>query len=47
MKTTIDNKMYKEFENAYKYALEMTKKEVYQAVEGFFHNLNTLQSMAA
>lgn len=26
------------------YAMDMTKKEVYQAVEGMFHNLNTLQS---
>ena len=29
---------------AYNYALDMTKKELYQAVEGLFHNLNTLQS---
>lgn len=29
---------------AYKYAMDMTTKEVYQAVEGLFHNLNTLQS---
>ena len=29
---------------AYKYALDMTRKEVYQAVEGLYHNLNTLQS---
>lgn len=28
----------------YDYALEMTKKEIYQAVEAMFHNLNTLQS---
>lgn len=28
----------------YKYALSMTEKEVYQAVEGMYHNLNTLQS---
>lgn len=27
-----------------KYAYEMTVKEVYQAVEGMYHNLNTLQS---
>ena len=31
-------------EKAAKYAYDMTKKEVYQAVEGMFHNLNTLQS---
>lgn len=29
---------------AYKYAMDMTTKECYQAVEGMFHNLNTLQS---
>jgi len=28
----------------YKYALEMTTKELKQAVEGMYHNLNTLQS---
>lgn len=31
-------------DKAYHYALEMTEKEVYQAVEGMYHNLNTLQS---
>ena len=29
---------------AYNYALDMTEKEVKQAVEGMYHNLNTLQS---
>lgn len=29
---------------AYQYALDMTEREVYQAVEGMYHNLNTLQS---
>ena len=28
----------------YHYAIDMTKKEVHQAVEGLYHNLNTLQS---
>lgn len=28
----------------YDYAMDMTEKEVYQAVEGLYHNLNTLQS---
>lgn len=28
----------------YQYAMDMTTKEVYQAVEGMYHNLNTLQS---
>lgn len=26
------------------YAYDMTQKELVQAVEGFFHNMNTLQS---
>ena len=29
---------------AYQYAMDMTEREVYQAVEGLYHNLNTLQS---
>ena len=29
---------------AYEYAMDMTEKEVHQAVEGLYHNLNTLQS---
>lgn len=28
----------------YKYAMDMTERETYQAVEGMYHNLNTLQS---
>ena len=38
---------YKGFSNcekAYEYAMDMTEKEVHQAVEGLYHNLNTLQS---
>ena len=41
---SIESKEYKEYPKAYKYAMDMTSKEVYQAVEGMFHNLNTLQS---
>ena len=41
---SIDDKAYKEHPKAYEYAMEMTKREVYQAVEACFHNLNTLQS---
>ena len=41
---SINNEIYKSFKNAYEYALEMTKKEIHQAVEGMYHNLNTLQS---
>ena len=29
---------------AYNYAMEMTEREIHQAVEGLYHNLNTLQS---
>lgn len=32
------------YKEAYDYAMDMTIKETYQAVEGMFHNLNTLQS---
>jgi ribonucleoside-triphosphate reductase len=35
---------YKENPKAYQYALRMTEREIYQAVEGLYHNLNTLQS---
>lgn len=41
---SIEDNFYKSFDNAYKYAIEQTEKEVYQAVEGMYHNLNTLQS---
>lgn len=41
---SIDDEYYKEFQPAYDYAYEMTKRELYQAVEGMYHNLNTLQS---
>ena len=34
----------KKYPNAYKYAMDMTRKEIHQAVEGMYHNLNTLQS---
>lgn len=31
-------------EKAYQYAIDMTERELQQAVEGMYHNLNTLQS---
>ena len=40
----IDAEIYKVADEAYDYALDMTTKECYQAVEGMYHNLNTLQS---
>lgn len=41
---SIDDEGYKTFDAAYQYALDMTIKETHQAVEGMYHNLNTLQS---
>ena len=40
----IDSDKYTKYEKVYKYAMEQTTKETYQAVEGMYHNLNTLQS---
>ena len=40
----IDSDQYKKYDKVYKYAMEQTTKETYQAVEGMYHNLNTLQS---
>ena len=41
---SIEFKLYDEYKNAKQYALDKTLAELKQAVEGFFHNLNTLQS---
>lgn len=41
---SIDDISYTCEPDVYRYALDMTKKEIYQAVEGLYHNLNTLQS---
>lgn len=41
--TPITSDVFKQF-GAYEYAMDEIEKEVYQAVEGMFHNLNTLQS---
>lgn len=40
----IEADCYKQDKNVYKYAMDMTIKETKQAVEGMYHNLNTLQS---
>ena len=42
----IDSSFYTEvgYPSAYDYAMDMTEREIYQAVEGMYHNLNTLQS---
>ena len=41
---SIEDKESYKWEKAYKYAMDMTIKEAQQAVEGMYHNLNTLQS---
>ncbi len=41
---SIEDEWYKEYQKAYKYAKDMTEREVHQSVEAMYHNLNTLQS---
>lgn len=41
---SIESDDYKKHSSAYRYALDATTKECHQAVEGMFHNLNSLQS---
>ncbi len=41
---SIEDEKYKSSGDVYTYAMEETKKELRQAVEGMYHNLNTLQS---
>ena len=42
---SIDSDVYQNFdEKVYNYAMDLTTKELKQAVEGMYHNLNTLQS---
>ena len=43
-KTSIEDDVYRNFARPYEYAMDMTVKETHQAVEGMYHNLNTLQS---
>jgi len=42
--TSIEDYFYTTFPEAYEYAKDMTERELQQAVEGMYHNLNTLQS---
>lgn len=42
----IDDEKYKKHVNAYEYAMDMTEKELKQAVEGLYHNLNNLGTLA-
>lgn len=44
IKKSITDECFTAIDNVYKYAIDMTEKEVRQAVEGLLHNLNTLQS---
>ena len=41
---SIEDSCYKAYAGVYQYAIDMTIKEIQQAVEGMYHNLNTLQS---
>lgn len=41
---SINDEKYTIISDVHTYAIHMTKKEIYQAVEGLYHNLNTLQS---
>ena len=41
---SIEDEKYKKYSKSYQYALDMTQKELKQAIEGMYHNLNTLQS---
>ena len=40
----IDSEKYTKFEKVYRYAMDKTEKELMKAVQGMYHNLNTLQS---
>ena len=42
--TSIEEGLYKQDEKVYRYAMEKTTQELQQAVEGMYHNLNSLQS---
>lgn len=44
LNTPIDHEHYKQNKTVWRYAMNKTVDEVEQAVEGMFHNLNTLQS---
>ena len=41
---SIEDEYYQEIPSVYQYAIDMTRRETHQAVEGMYHNLNTLQS---
>ena len=39
----ITDDCYKKYKRVWEYAYDMTQKESHQAIEGLYHNLNTLQ----
>lgn len=39
---SITNPKFKRFAKAFEYAMEKTREELAQSVEGLYHNLNTL-----
>lgn len=39
VETSITSKLYTKFNKAYNYAMDMTERELKQAVEGMYHNL--------
>ena len=41
---SINDVKYQQHKKAYQYAMAQTEKECHQAIEGMYHNLNTLQS---
>ena len=41
---SIEDEKYKSESKVYNYAMKLTQKELTQAVEGMYHNLNSLQS---
>ena len=43
-KLSIEDGLYTQYKDVYSYAMSMTERELQQAVEGMYHNLNTLQS---
>lgn len=41
-KISIEDERYKKYKKAYEYAMNKTKEEVNQSIEGLYHNLNSL-----
>lgn len=44
---SIESNLYTQFKKAYGYATDMLKKEIYQGVEGLFHNCNSLNGRSS